>query len=187
MLQRKAYDILLAWKRDSAGNSALLVEGARRVGKTTLVADFGRREYKSCLFIDFNEADREVISYFEDYRTDLDALFLYLSTYYRVDLYERDSLVVFDEVQLYPPARALVKFLVADGRYDYIETGSSRAFCFLRKKTSCNLIRSTSRSSSGQWASDSLPTSSDCNIQHSNPCPTAFTDGRWGSFVNICS
>ncbi len=124
MLQRKAYDRLLEWKRESKGSSALLVEGARRVGKTTLVAGFGRREYKSCLFIDFNEADREVISYFEDYRTDLDTLFLYLSAYYRVDLFERDTLVVFDEVQLYPPARALIKFLVADGRYDYVETGS---------------------------------------------------------------
>lgn len=124
MLQRKAYDVLLAWKKESGGSSALLVEGARRVGKTTLVNEFGRREYRSCLFIDFNEASREVISYFEDYRADLDTLFLYLSTYYRVDLYERDTLVVFDEVQLYPPARALVKFLVADGRYDYIETGS---------------------------------------------------------------
>lgn len=124
MLQRKAYEQLLTWRRESKGSSALLVEGARRVGKTTLVAEFGKREYKSCLFIDFNEADREVISYFEDYRADLDTLFLYLSAYYRVDLFERETLVIFDEVQLYPPARALIKFLVADGRYDYIETGS---------------------------------------------------------------
>ena len=124
MLQRKAYDSLLAWKHNSNGSSALLIEGARRVGKSTLVAEFGRREYESCLFIDFNEAEREVISYFEDYRSDLDTLFLYLSTYYRVELHRRRTLVVFDEVQLCPQARSLIKYLVADGRYDYIETGS---------------------------------------------------------------
>ena len=124
MLRRKAYDQLLSWKRKRNGSTALLVEGARRVGKSTLVAEFGRREYASCLFIDFFQAPAEVKSYFEDYRADLDTLFLYLSTYYGVRLHDRDTLVVFDEVQMFPQARGLIKYLVADGRYDYIETGS---------------------------------------------------------------
>lgn len=124
MLQRKAYDKLKAWKETSQGRTALLVEGARRVGKSTLVQEFGEREYRSCLIIDFFQASDEVRDYFRAYRDDLDALFLYLSAYYRVDLHERDSLIVFDEVQMFPLARGLIKYLVADGRYDYIETGS---------------------------------------------------------------
>lgn len=124
MLQRKAYRQLVAWKNESKGKTALLLEGARRVGKSTLVQEFGRNEYRSCLVIDFFQAPREVKGYFEDYRTDLDALFLYLSAYYGVELHERESLIVFDEVQMFPAARGLVKYLVADGRYDYIETGS---------------------------------------------------------------
>lgn len=124
MLKRKAYDKLLAWKRESAGRTAILLEGARRVGKSTLVREFGRNEYKTCLFIDFFQAPAEVLQYFRDYSSDLDRLFLYLSAYYSVDLHERDTLVVFDEVQMFPFARGMVKYLVADGRYDYIETGS---------------------------------------------------------------
>ena len=124
MLERKAYQQLLEWKRQSQGKTALMLEGARRVGKSTLVAEFGRREYSSCLFIDFFQASEEVRQYFRDYRTDLDTLFLYLSTYYGVELHKRDTLVVFDEVQMFPEARGLIKYLVADGRYDYIETGS---------------------------------------------------------------
>ena len=116
--------MLVAWKNESKGKTALLLEGARRVGKSTLVQEFGRNEYRSCLVIDFFQAPREVKGYFEDYRTDLDALFLYLSAYYGVELHERESLIVFDEVQMFPAARGLVKYLVADGRYDYIETGS---------------------------------------------------------------
>ena len=124
MLQRKAYRQLVAWKNESKGKTALLLEGARRVGKSTLVQEFGRNEYRSCLVIDFFQAPREVKGYFEDDRTELDALFLYLSAYYGVELHERESLIVFDEVQMFPAARGLVKYLVADGRYDYIETGS---------------------------------------------------------------
>lgn len=124
MLKRKAYERLLSWKRNRRGATALLVEGARRVGKSTLVEDFGRREYASCLVIDFYQAPAEVKGYFEEYRTDFDTLFLYLSVYYGVTLHERDTLVVFDEVQTFPQARGLIKYLVADGRYDYIETGS---------------------------------------------------------------
>lgn len=124
MLRRKAYDQLVEWKMRSQGTSALLVEGARRVGKSTLVTDFGAREYRSCLVVDFFQAPDEVKQYFEDNRNDLDTLFLLLSAYYRVPLYRRESLVVFDEIQSFPLARGLIKYLVADGRYDYIETGS---------------------------------------------------------------
>lgn len=124
MLKRKAYDRLLEWKKNRNGKTALLIEGARRVGKSMLVEEFGRNEYASCLIVDFFQAPAEVRQYFEDYRTDFDTLFLYLSTYYGVDLHERDTLIVFDEVQMFPTARGLLKYLVADGRYDYIETGS---------------------------------------------------------------
>ena len=124
MLRRKAYDQLVAWKQRSQGSSALLIEGARRVGKSTLVRLFGQNEYRSCLFIDFFQAPPEVKKYFDELRSDLDTLFLYLSTYYGVDLYDRETLVVFDEVQTFPLARGLIKYLVEDGRYDYIETGS---------------------------------------------------------------
>jgi predicted AAA+ superfamily ATPase len=124
MLKRKAYDRLLTWKRERKGSTAVLLEGARRVGKSTLAKEFGKNEYQSCLVIDFFQAPSEVRQYFEDYRTDLDTLFLYLQAYYGVDLVERNSLIVFDEVQMFPMARGLIKYLVADGRYDYLETGS---------------------------------------------------------------
>lgn len=124
MLRRKAYDSLLKWKNESQGRTALLIEGARRVGKSTLAQEFGEREYRSVLMIDFFQAPQEIKGYFEDYRTDFDTLFLYLSTYYGVELHSRESLVIFDEVQMFPAARGLIKYLVQDGRYDYIETGS---------------------------------------------------------------
>lgn len=120
MLKRKAYERLLDWKKKSNGSNALLIEGARRVGKSTLATQFGRAEYRSVLVIDLFQAPREVKSYFEEFRDDFDSLFLYLSAYYRVELFERESLIVFDEVQAYPQARGLIKYLVADGRYDYI-------------------------------------------------------------------
>jgi predicted AAA+ superfamily ATPase len=124
MLKRKAYDKLLKWKNNTHGKTAVLIEGARRVGKSTLAETFGKNEYSSYLVIDFFQAPNEVKSYFEDYRTDFDTLFLYLQAFYGVTLIEGDSLVVFDEVQMFPQARGLIKYLVADGRYDYIETGS---------------------------------------------------------------
>ena len=124
MLRRKAYDKLLNWKQRSNGKTALLIEGARRVGKSTLAREFGRTEYKSYLVIDFFRAPEEVKQYFRDYSNDFDALFLYLSAYYAVELHEGESLVIFDEVQMFPFARGLIKYLVEDGRYDYLETGS---------------------------------------------------------------
>lgn len=124
MLKRKIYDALLSWKKEYHGTKAILIEGARRIGKSTVCEEFGKREYKSCLVIDFARASAEVKEYFETWINDLDTLFMLLSTAYGEKLYPRESLIVFDEVQMYPKARAAIKYLVADGRYDFIETGS---------------------------------------------------------------
>jgi len=142
MLRRKAYLKLLEWKKKSNGSTALLIEGARRVGKSKLVEEFGAHEYETCLVIDFTFAPDDVISYFTDMRNDLDAFFLYLSAYYQVPLHERKSLIVFDEVQAYPKARESIKQLVADGRYDYVETGS---LVSIRKNVKDILIPSEER------------------------------------------
>ena len=123
-MKRKMYQTLLKWKQEEQGRKALMIDGARRVGKSYIVEEFARNEYASYILIDFAHVDEEVIGYFENYKTDYDALFMHLSLYYRVQLHERNSLIVFDEVQFYPKARAAIKYLVADGRYDYIETGS---------------------------------------------------------------
>jgi len=124
MLKRKAYRQLLRWKEESRGSSSLLVEGARRVGKTTLVSEFGKNEYRSFLIIDFTNVSAEIKELFETKRENLDSFFLYLSVYYDIKFFERDTLIVFDEVQAFPLARGFLKHLVADGRYDYIATGS---------------------------------------------------------------
>ena len=123
MLQRKAFQELVDWKRKSNGSTALLIEGARRVGKSVIAEEFGKREYKTCLMVDFSFASDDVLGYFHDMRSDLDSFFLYLSAYYQVPLHERQSLIVFDEVQQFPKAREAIKQLVQDGRYDYVETG----------------------------------------------------------------
>ena len=123
-LRRKIYTELLKWKEEEAGRTALLIDGARRVGKSYIVENFAKQEYKSYIIIDFNRVNQEVTELFENYLNDLDLFFMYLSNYYNVKLYERDTLIIFDEVQLFPRARAAIKYLVADGRYDYIETGS---------------------------------------------------------------
>ncbi len=121
--RRKIYDSLLKWKEESEGRTAILIQGARRVGKSTLVKEFAHREYKSFILIDFSNAPREVFDLFDDI-SDLNYLFLRLQSIYHVELHERESLIVFDEVQLQPRARQAIKHLVADHRYDYIETGS---------------------------------------------------------------
>ena len=123
MFKRKIYDKLLQWKKDSDGKTALLIEGARRIGKSTIVESFGRNEYKSYIIIDFSIVSKNIRELFEDI-SDLNYLFLQLQLQYKVDLYERESLIIFDEVQLFPKARAAIKYLVEDGRYDYVETGS---------------------------------------------------------------
>lgn len=124
VFRRKIYDKLKEWKLGAAGEKALLVEGARRVGKSTVAEEFARREYKSYLRIDFNDAAEIVRDAFNTYLNDLDTFFLILSTEYNVILYPRESLVIFDEIQMFPKARQSIKKLVQDGRYDYIETGS---------------------------------------------------------------
>ena len=123
MYKRKIYDRLLQWKSESQGKTALLIEGARRVGKSTVVEEFGKKEYTSYIMIDFSTASQALKDLFNDL-SDLNYLFLQLQLLYRTDLTERKSLIVFDEVQLCPPARQAIKVLVKDGRYDYIETGS---------------------------------------------------------------
>lgn len=110
-------------KAASKGRSALLLEGARRIGKSTIVEEFAKKEYRSYILIDFNEASQDVKDLFENLM-DLDYIFLYLQNIYRTSLYERESVIVFDEVQQCPKARQAIKYLVKDGRYDYIETGS---------------------------------------------------------------
>ena len=123
-LKRKIYQKLLEWKSESHGRTALLLEGARRVGKTYICGQFGKNEYKSMILIDFSVAAKEIKDLVENLSEELDLFFTQLSVYYNTPLYVRDSLVVFDEVQLFPLARQRLKALVADGRYDYIETGS---------------------------------------------------------------
>ena len=123
-MKRKIYSQLVTWKNTSKGKSALLIEGARRIGKSYIVEEFARNEYESYILIDFNHVDDDVLVLFERYKTRLDLFFQMLSLHFGVELKERNSLIIFDEVQQYPPARGLIKYLVADGRYDYIETGS---------------------------------------------------------------
>ena len=138
-MRRKIYDVLLNWKQEYAGQTALLLEGARRVGKSYIVQEFAKKEYKSYILIDFNKAPTEIKSLFDNYLHDLDTLFMYLSNFYQVKLYDRESLIILDEVQLFPRARSAVKYLVEDRRYDYIETGS---LIGIRKNTKDILIPS---------------------------------------------
>ena len=124
MLKRKIYDDLVAWKQRSGGTTALLIDGARRVGKSFIAKEFAENEYKSHIIIDFGNVPKDVLDIFENDSTDLDMFFAKLSVFFGVQLYNRESLIVFDEVQQFPRARQLIKYLVADGRYDYLETGS---------------------------------------------------------------
>lgn len=123
-MKRKIYDNLLQWKKESDGQTALLIDGARRVGKSYIAEEFARENYKSYILIDFNKESSDIKNLFVNYLNDLDTLFMYLSGYYNTKLYPRESLIIFDEVQMFPKARSAVKYLIADGRYDYIETGS---------------------------------------------------------------
>lgn len=141
MFRRKIYDRLLQWKEESGGKTAVLVEGARRVGKSTVVEEFARREYESYILIDFSKVSKEIRELFEDV-SDLNYLFLQLQLQYRTDLHERNSVIIFDEVQLCPMARQAVKSLVQDGRYDYVETGS---LISIRKNVKDILIPSEER------------------------------------------
>lgn len=124
IFKRKIYDKLLYWKENFANEKALIIEGARRIGKSTIVEEFGKAEYRSYLLIDFNDASDVVKDAFEKYLNDLDTFFMILCTEYGVTLYPNESLVIFDEIQRYPKARQSIKKLVKDGRFHYIETGS---------------------------------------------------------------
>lgn len=123
MLKRKIYSKLVDWKKNDEGKTALLVEGARRIGKSTIVEEFAKKEYDSYILIDFAFASEEIHDLFKNIN-DLDYFFMQLQLFFGVNLVERNSLIIFDEVQFNPLARQSIKKLVADGRYDYIETGS---------------------------------------------------------------
>lgn len=130
-MRRKIYDKLLEWKKNHKGDTALLIEGARRIGKSYIVEEFARKEYESYILLDFSKVNPQVMEFFNIYLDDLDMLFMNLELYFRRKLTPRQtkgeearSLVIFDEVQFCPRARAAIKHLVADRRYDYIETGS---------------------------------------------------------------
>ena len=139
MLKRKIYDKMLAWKQKSNGQTALLIDGARRVGKSYIAEVFARQEYKSHILIDFGNVPKDVLDLFLYDSTDLDLFYAKLSAYYATILHRRDSLIVFDEVQQFPPARQLIKYLVADGRFDFLETGS---LIRLKKNTESIIIPS---------------------------------------------
>lgn len=123
-VKRKIYDKMLDWKENSRSKTALLIDGARRVGKSYIAEKFAKENYKSYILIDFNRVSKNVTDLFINYLDDFDTLYMYLSGYYNKKLYKNESLIIFDEVQLFPKARAAIKYLAADGRYDFIETGS---------------------------------------------------------------
>lgn len=123
MFKRKAFEKLKYWKDKKAPNYAVLLEGARRVGKTTIAEEFAKQEYRSYIKVDFANISQDVLDVFEDI-ANLDIFFLRLQTATGVTLYKRESVIIFDEIQLMPKVRQAIKYLVADGRYDYIETGS---------------------------------------------------------------
>ena len=123
IFKRKIYDRLLEWKQQQDGKTALLVQGARRIGKSTIVEEFAKNEYESYILIDFSKCPAEVKKLFDDI-SDLNFIFLRLQLIYGVQLVTRKSLIIFDEIQFLPRARQAIKSLVQDHRYDYIETGS---------------------------------------------------------------
>lgn len=141
MFKRKIYNKMLEWKAESDGKTALLIEGARRIGKSTVAEEFAKNEYESYILIDFSVASKTIKELFEDL-SDLDYIFLQLQLQYKTDLINRKSLIIFDEVQLCPQARQAIKTLVKDGRYDYIETGS---LISIRKNVKDILIPSEER------------------------------------------
>lgn len=124
ILKRKIYSKMLEWKALSGGTSALLVEGARRIGKSTTVTEFAKNEYESYLLLDFVREGKDIRKNFEENLDDLDTFFRNLFLLKGKVLPERKSVIILDEIQLFPPARQALKYLVADGRFDYIETGS---------------------------------------------------------------
>ena len=123
VFRRKIYNEILEWKEKRSDKYALLIKGARRVGKSTIAEEFAKKEFKAYILIDFAHTSKEIIELFDD-TYNLDFFFLQLQQLTGVRLYEKESVIIFDEVQLLPKARQAIKYLVADGRYKYIETGS---------------------------------------------------------------
>ena len=123
-MKRKIYNKLKDWKDNRARKEALLIDGARRVGKSYIVEEFAKNEYTSYILVNFANITKELREIFDNYLNDLDSFFTRLSLWSGVKLYEHETLIIFDEVQLYPKAREAIKWFVADNRYDYIETGS---------------------------------------------------------------
>jgi predicted AAA+ superfamily ATPase len=138
VFKRKIYDRMIRWKKERNGDTALLIQGARRIGKSTIAMEFARNEYESCMLVDFSVASHEVLELFNDL-SNLDYIFFRLQMIYNVALSERRSVIVFDEVQCCPRARQAIKHLVKDHRYDYIETGS---LISVRKSTADIIIPS---------------------------------------------
>lgn len=157
VFKRKIYQQLLEWKQTANGSTAILVEGARRVGKSTIVELFARQEYESYILIDFNEADQEILDLWNNLMN-LDRIFVKLQQHYNVTLHTRKSVIIFDEVQNCPRARQAIKYLVKDGRYDYIETGSlisikrtPKRLLFRVRKIVLRCCQWTMKSSVGHW------------------------------------
>lgn len=181
MFARKAYQQLLNWKHESQGTTAMLIKGARRVGKSVLAQEFANNEYKKSLLIDFSRVSPEVRELFTNQRADIDTFFRYLFAYYNFTPIERNTLIIFDEVQLCPQARGFIKHLVADGRYDYIETGS---LISIRKNVEGILIPSEEESialypldfEEFLWATDARPLAEiiQDSFNHLTPLPQAL-------------
>ena len=123
VFKRKIYNEILEWKENRSYKYSLLIKGAKRIGKSTIAKEFAEKEFKSYILIDFAHTSKEIIELF-DYMYNLDFFFLQLQQFTGVRLYENESVIIFDEIQLLPKARQAIKYLVADGRYKYIETGS---------------------------------------------------------------
>ena len=175
-IKRKIYDELLKWKNTDKGESALLIEGARRVGKSFIVEKFAKEEYKSYLLLDFSKAPKDILNLFETEGEDLDTLFQALQTHYKVRLTPRESCIIFDEVQFCPKARQMIKTLVADRRYDYIETGSLISLSHQRKNAyACILL--ILKNSCGLWAMKPPTPLSGSTLNHEShwgrPCTAA--------------
>ena len=136
MFKRKVYDQLLAWKKEWDGKYACLLEGARRVGKTTIAEQFARNEYDSYILIDFSNVSNELLEIFDDISR-LDRFFLRLQLETGVELYERKSVIIFDEIQLFPKARQAIKHLVKDGRYELLPQPGHRSAGLQQRLLSC--------------------------------------------------
>ena len=172
IFKRKIYERMLRWKQESDGHTALLIKGARRIGKSTIAEEFARKEYASYIIIDFSIADDAVKELFS-HISDLNYFFLRIQSLFNVSLHKRKSVIVFDEVQLCPPARQAIKHLVKDHRYDYIETGALLSIkknvkgivIPKRRNTYRNVSAGTTKSSYGLSINSRLMSCSDTRIK----------------------